>query len=61
MGGEAGRAHAALLRRHTNMSGFLAREAVAMVGVSVHTVAVVVGYGSPELFFPGGPRPAYEQ
>ena len=42
---------AALLARHTNMSGFLAREGVAMVGVSVHTVAVVVGYGFPEFFF----------
>ena len=48
-GGEAGRAHAALLGRNPIMSGFLARGAY----VCTYTVAVVVGYGSPERLSPG--------
>ena len=51
-GGDAARARAALLHRNPNMSGFLGGESVAMVDVEVETMAVVVGYGSPELFTP---------
>lgn len=45
-------ATAQLLERNPNLTSFVARDDVVVLGVAVDTYAVVVGYGAPELIDP---------